>query len=322
MKRKNILFYGDNLEILRRHVPDGTVDLIYLDPPFKSQQDYNVLFAEKNGSQSAAQIKAFEDTWRWDQEAARAYHETVEAGGDVSQTMQAFRQILGHSDMLAYLAMMAPRLVELKRVLAQTGSIYLHCDPTASAHLRLLMDAIFGARNFRNEIIWKRTGAHNDPGRYGANIDVILFYTKSAEWTWNDLFLPHDPDYIARFRNADPDGRLWADDNLTAKGLTGGGYDYEYKGVFSHWRCPIETMKRLDAEGRLHFTKKGGIRLKRYLDNTKGVPLQALWDDIPPINSQAQERLGYPTQKPEALLARIVEASSRPGDTVLDPFCG
>jgi site-specific DNA-methyltransferase (adenine-specific) len=184
------------------------------------------------------------------------------------------------------------------------------------------LDAIFGPSNYRNEIVWKRTSAHNDPGRYGANIDNILFYTKSDSWTWNQIYRPHDEDYISRFSHKDPDGRLWTDDNLTAKGLSGGGYEYEYKGVKSLWRCPLETMQKLDAEGKLHFTKAGGIRLKRYLDVNLGTVLQCLWEDIPPINSQARERLGYPTQKPEALLERIIQASSNEGDGVLDPFCG
>jgi DNA modification methylase len=318
----NSLYYGDNLDVLRRYIKDETVDLIYLDPPFNSNATYNVLFAEKNGSHAAAQIKAFEDTWHWDQTAAQSYQEIVEAGEKPSQVMQAFRTFLGENDMLAYLAMMAPRLVEMRRVLKPTGSIYLHCDPTASHYLKLLMDAVFSPANYRNEITWKRTSAHNDPKRYGANVDILLFYSKSDKWTWNELYIPHSPEYVARFRNVDADGRKWADDNLTAKGLSGGGYEYEYKGAKSLWRCPPETMKKLDAEERLHFTKAGGIRLKRYLEDTKGVPLQCLWDDIPPINSQAQERLGYPTQKPEVLLERIIQASSNAGDTVLDPFCG
>jgi DNA modification methylase len=318
---ENTLYYGDNLDILRRYIPDEAVDLIYLDPPFNSKATYNVLFGEQNGSKAAAQIKAFEDTWRWDQ-AAAAYQEVVEAGGQVSQALRAFRMFLGDSNMLAYLAMMAPRLVELRRVLKPTGSIYLHCDPTASHYLKMLMDAVFGAGSYRNEIIWKRTSAPSDPRRYGRNLDTLLFYTKGDQWTWNQLYLDHDEKYIRRFRQRDPDGRLWADFDLTAKGLSGGGYEYEYKGVRSLWRCPEGTMRRLDAEERLHFTRAGGIRLKRYLDDTEGVVLQALWEDIPPINSQARERLGYPTQKPEALLERIIKASSNEGDLVLDPFCG
>ena len=176
----NLLYYGDNLDVLRRHVETESVDLVYLDPPFNSNASYNVLFAEKSGKQAAAQIKAFEDTWRWDEGAARAFQEVVEAGGRVSQAMQAFRTFLGDTDMLAYLAMMAPRLVELRRVLKPTGSIYLHCDPTASHYLKMLMDAVFGPELFRNEIIWKRTTAHSSAKRYAPVHDVILFYARSA----------------------------------------------------------------------------------------------------------------------------------------------
>ena len=318
----NSLYYGDNLDILRRYVRDESADLIYLDPPFNSNQTYNVLFQEKDGSQSASQIKAFGDTWHWDETAARSYEETVEAGGQVAEAMQAFRKLLGTNDMLAYMSMMAPRLLELRRVLKPTGSLYLHCDSTASHYLKLLLDSIFGLVYFRNEVIWKRTSAHNDPERYGRNTDTIFYFSKDKKWTWNKQFTKHDEDYLARFRHTDEDGRIWTDDNLTAKGLSGGGYEYEYKGAKSLWRCPKETMARLDREGRLHFTSRGGIRIKRYLDETKGVPLQALWDDIPPINSQSRERLGYPTQKPVALLERIIQASSNEGDVVLDPFCG
>ena len=318
----NSLYYGDNLDILRRYVQDESADLIYLDPPFNSNQTYNVLFQEKDGSQSASQIKAFGDTWHWDETAARSYEETVEAGGQVSEAMQAFRKLLGTNDMLAYMSMMAPRLLELRRVLKPTGSLYLHCDSTASHYLKLLLDSIFGPVYFRNEVIWKRTSAHNDPKRYGRNTDTLFYFSKDEKWTWNKQFTKHDEDYLARFRHTDEDGRIWTDDNLTAKGLSGGGYEYEYKGVKSLWRCPKETMERLDKEGRLHFTSRGGIRIKRYLEETKGVPLQALWDDISPINSQSQERLGYPTQKPVALLERIIQASSNEGDVVLDPFCG
>lgn len=256
-------------------------------------------------------------------EAERTYHEIVTKGSrKLADLAQALRGFLGTNDMMAYLVMMAIRLAEMRRILKPSGSLYIHCDPTASHYLKILLDSIFGAKNFRNEIIWKRTSAHSDPGRYGANIDILLFVTKSSKWTWNQLYRPHDSEYISRFRLKEPDGRRWADYDLTAKGLSGGGYEYEYRGVRSLWRCPLETMERLDREGRLHFTKKGGIRLKRYLDDTPGVVLQSLWDDIPPINSQARERLGYPTQKPEALLERIIKASSNEGDIILDPFCG
>lgn len=319
----NTLYFGDNLDILRRYVEDESVDLIYLDPPFNSNQAYNVIFEEENGSGSGAQIEAFDDTWHWTIETARLFEECVEQGDvRVSETLSAFRRMLGETDMMAYLANMAPRLVELRRVLKPTGSIYLHCDPTASHYLKVLMDAVFGVESFRNEITWKRTSAHSDPVRYGRNTDTILFYTHSEKWTWNNIYQAHDPQYLKRFRRKDPDGRHWADWDLTAKGLSGGGYDYEYKGVRSLWRVPLSTMERMDEEGRLHFTSRGGIRQKRYLDDTPGVPVQALWTDINPINSQAKERLGYPTQKPEALLERIIEASSNEGDLVLDPFCG
>ncbi len=319
---KNKLYYGDNLVVLRDYIPDQSIDLIYLDPPFNSRQDYNVLFAEKDGTRSASQITAFKDTWEWNEESSLAYEQVVEAGGRVGEVMLAFHTLLHGSDMLAYLAMMAPRLVELRRVLKESGSIYLHCDPTASHYLKLLMDGVFGPDKFRNEITWKRTTAHSDSGRYGANTDTIFFYTKSDKWIWNPIHIEHEQKYKDRFRFSDSDGRLWQDDNLSAKGLSGGGYTYTYKGIRGYWRCPLETMEELDEKGRLHFTSKGGIRIKRYLDENLGMSVQALWTDIPPINSQAQERLRYPTQKPEALLERILRASSNKGDVVLDPFCG
>src|SRR5216684_2366989 len=320
---ENTLFYGDNLIILREHLASESVDLIYLDPPFNSSRNYNVLFKDEHGTESEAQITAFEDTWHWNLEAEHTYAELLtEAPNHIAKMIESLHEYIGASQMMAYLVMMTARLVELHRVLKPTGSLYLHCDPTASHYLKVILDTIFDPRSFRNEIVWQRTSAHNDPQRYGANIDILLYYTKGSTWTWNQLYTLHDPEYLARFRQRDPDGRLWTDDNLTAKGLSGGGYEYEYKGVRSLWRCPEETMRKLDAEGRLHFTKAGGIRLKRYLDDNKGIPLQALWTDIQPINSQAAERLGYPTQKPLALLDRIIQASSNPGDIVLDPFCG
>ena len=322
----NTLFYGDNLEILRQHVPDESVDLIYLDPPFNSNASYNVLFKERSGEESPAQIKAFTDTWEWTQESERVFEQDIimhpATPPNVKDMITAFREFIGRNAMMAYLVMMTPRLVELRRVLKPTGSIYLHCDPTASHYLKLVMDGIFGMSNFRNEVVWQRTTAHSDSKRYGANIDTLLFYTKSNQWTWNLQHQPYDDAYKARFRNMDPDGRAWSDYDITAKGLSGGGYEYEYKGVKSLWRVPLETMQQLDAQGRLHFTNRGGIRRKRYLDEMKGRPVQSLWDDIHPINSQSQERLGYPTQKPQALLERIIEASSNEGDVVLDPFCG
>ncbi len=319
----NQLFYGDNLAVLRAHVPDESVDLVYLDPPFNSNATYNILFRSPTGASADAQIEAFEDTWHWNDVAEEAFADVSRNGNTKAfDLLNAMRAFLGDNDMMAYLAMMAVRLLELHRVLKTTGSLYLHCDPTASYYLKLLLDGVFGPQHFLNEITWKRTTAHSDGARYGRNTDIVLFYSKAASHAWHQQFTAYDEEYERRFRQKDADGRLWMDDNLSAKGLSGGGYTYEYKGVTSLWRMPPETMRRLDSEGRLHFTRAGGIRLKRYLDESKGLPVQALWADIPALNSQAQERLGYPTQKPLALLERIIAASSSEGDVVLDPFCG
>lgn len=330
---ENLLYYGDNLDILRRYVADESIDLVYLDPPFKSEQNYNVLFAEKNGTAARAQIQAFEDTWHWDQAAAAAYEEVVEAGGKVSEVMQAFRLFLGGSDMLAYLSMMAPRLVELRRVLKPTGSLYLHCDHAASHYLKLLLDAVFGPERFLNEITWKRTFSHGNVGRnFGSVCDSLLVYTRTEKYTWNQQYTQFDQAYIEKtFKYRDPDGRRWQSVTLRNPGVRPNlRYDYRasngvtYKPHPNGWSCDIERMRQYDREGRLHFpTKPGGaLRLKMYLDESPGVRLQNLWEDIPPIGAQAAERLGYPTQKPEALLERVILTSSNEGDTVLDPFCG
>jgi DNA modification methylase len=355
----NTLYYGDNLDILRRYVKDETVDLVYLDPPFNSAQDYNVLFAERDGNQAAAQIQAFEDTWRWDESAAAAFHETVKAGGPVSLVLQAFSQFLGTNDMLAYLTMMAPRLIELHRVLKPTGSFYLHCDPTASHYLKLLLDAVFGPEHYRSEIVWRRSSAHNDAKQGRKNLghihDVIFFYTKSDEYTWRTLYTPFDQEYIERdYRLQDEDGRRFRRGDLTAA-KPGGDTEYEwrvkrpagseerwvadleldhvkpkkgweYKGVLPYqgrfWAYSQDNMRKFAEEGRLRHTYDGMPEYKRFLDEMPGVPLQDLWTDINPLIAGMAERLGYPTQKPEALLDRIVESSSNPGDVVLDPFCG
>lgn len=228
----NLLYYGDNLDVLRRHVKDESVDLVYLDPPFNSSASYNVLFASKDGTQAAAQIQAFEDTWGWDESAARQFAETVEAGGRVADVLLAFERFLGTNDMLAYLAMMAPRLVELRRALKPTGSLYLHCDPTASHYLKLLLDAVFGPEHFRTEIIWKRSSAHSDTkqGRkqHGHIHDVLLFYTKSNEWTWNAQFTAYDDEYVLqRFANTDARGK-YKDADLTAA-KPGGDTLYDWR---------------------------------------------------------------------------------------------
>jgi len=329
----NTLYYGDNLAILRSrdYFPDASVDLVYLDPPFNSNATYNVLFAERSGAQAASQIKAFEDTWRWDSEAARAYFETVEAGGQVSEALQAFRKLVGDSNMLAYLAMMAPRLVELRRVLKPTGSIYLHCDPTAGSYLRVLMDAVFGPENFRNDIVWKRKAGRGETNkaaiRFGITADNILFYARSKAALFTRQYRPSNPHYIeTKFTHREPDGRRYRLDNLTSPSPRP-NLVYEYKGHMpppNGWAVSRGRMEEMDKAGRLYIpsdcTKR--IQRKRYLDELEGETVDSLWDDIPPINSQAQERLGYPTQKPEALLERIIAASSNEGDVVLDPFCG
>jgi site-specific DNA-methyltransferase (adenine-specific) len=327
MAEKNQLYYGDNLDVLRRYVRDESVDLVYLDPPFNSRQDYNVLFAEKDGSRSSSQIHAFEDTWEWNLDSQRAYEEIVETGGRVADAMLAFHTFLGNSDMMAYLAMMAPRLIELRRVLKETGSIYLHCDPTASHYLKILMDAVFGPQAFCSEIIWKRTNTHSDAMRWSPVSDTLLYYTMNGSPTWNPLYMPHSNEYVAsKYRNRDTEDRPYTLDNMTSP-KPRPNMMYEWKGFSSPpngWRYSKETMLKLDTEGRIWYPpdKSKRPRLKRYLDEMSGVLMGNVWTDIFPINSQAQERLGYPTQKPEALLERILKASSNEGDVVLDPFCG
>jgi DNA modification methylase len=326
---ENFLYYGDNLDVLRRYVHDQSVDLVYLDPPFNSRQDYNVLFAEKDGTRAAAQIMAFEDTWEWNQESSHVYEQIVEGGGPVAEVMIAFHTFLRGSDMMAYLAMMAPRLIELHRVLKLTGSIYLHCDPTASHYLKMLMDAIFSPANFVNEINWKRSSAHSDAKQgakhFGRVSDTLLFYSKSAARTWNPLYTPYDKEYIDRdYRRVDADGRRYRIDNLQGPGgAAKGNPQYEFLGVTRYWRYSKENMEELYRKGRIIQTRPGAVpQYKRYLDEMPGVPLQNIWTDVPVINNRSLEKLGYPTQKPEALLERIISASSNEGDVVLDPFCG
>ena len=328
----NALFYGDNLDVLRRYVADESIDLVYLDPPFNSNANYNVLFGHADGTQAAAQIKAFGDTWRWDQAAATAFQDTVVKGGDVAQALTAFQTLLGPSTMLAYLAMMAPRVVELRRALKPTGSLYLHCDPTASHYLKLLLDSIFEPVNFRAEIIWRRYGAHNDSKGYGRVHDVILFYSKSPALYFEKQHEAYSTEYVAdRFRFADPDGRRWSEQNLASPNprpnLT---YPFTAKNGVTYspppngWKYTVDRMRELDDQNRLHYPAKsaGRLRLKNYLDEMPGVPVQDMWNDIGSIGGTSPERLGYPTQKPEALLDRIILASCPPNGVVLDPFCG
>ncbi len=322
----NTLYYGDNLDILREYIKDESVDLIYLDPPFNSNRNYNVLFKNESGVEAESQITAFEDTWHWSG-AVSTYFELIKSPDRVGQMIQSFHDFLGENQMMAYLVMMAIRLKELHRVLKPTGSLYLHCDPTASHYLKILLDTIFGAQNYKNEITWKRTSAHSSAKRYGSNADIIFFYTKSELYTWNQIFTEFSDSHLKKFSRVDPDGRRWYDDNLTGAGTTNGDSGEDWRGfsvraLGRHWRTTRDELERLDSEGKIYFPKDGFPRLKRFLDEAKGVAAQEIWDDIFPINSQAKEKLGYPTQKPVALLERIISASSNEGDVVLDPFCG
>ena len=333
----NALYYGDNLDVLRRHVEDESVDVVYLDPPFNSNADYNVLFAEQDGSRAAAQIKAFGDSWRWDAAAAAAYHEAVQSGhGRVAEAMQGFRALAGESDMLAYLAMMAPRLIELHRVLKPTGSIYLHCDDTASHYLKLLMDAVFGAANFRNDVTWQRHNARSTKTRWPRLHDVLLVYSKSAEWAFTLQTTPGDPAKIPHTLITGPDGRKYQTYELTGAGATREGESgrpwkgYDPGAMGRHWANSHQQLDEWDAAGLIHWPRKtgrrGGFPRRRaaepFAPEERRVVVGDVWTDIDRINQSARERLGYPTQKPEALLERIIEASSNEGDVVLDPFCG
>lgn len=320
----NTLYYGDNLAIMREYIASESVDLVYLDPPFNSNRNYNVLFRDEKGAESESQITAFEDTWHWGEDAERTYHELVTGAPDrVSKMVAALRDFVGTNQIMAYLVMMAARLVELHRVLKPTGSLYLHCDPTASHYLKILLDTIFGPLNFRSEIVWKRTSGHSDAERYGSVHDVIFYYAKGPSPTWNLTYQPYEESYAEQYyRYTDDDGRRWMSGDLSAAGLSGGGYAYEWKGVTRVWRCPVVTMERLESEERIFYTRNGIPRLKRYLDESKGLPVQDVWMDIEALRSWHKELLGYPTQKPLALLERIIEASSNPGDVVLDPFAG
>lgn len=330
----NRLYYGDNLDVLRAHVRDESVDLVYLDPPFNSNAGYNLLFKSAKGDGADASIQAFDDSWTWG-EASNCALMDIDSGTNRSLQvmMRAMHDALGDSPLMAYLAMMAVRLLELHRVLKETGSLYLHCDPTASAYLKLVLDAVFGVNNYRNEIVWKRTFAHGNVSRgYGDVTDTIYFYSKTKGFVWNQLYTKRTGEKADKiYSQSDTDGRRWQTVTLRNPGVRPNLHypytasnDITYQPHPNGWSCNIERMKRYDREKRLHFPMKegGSLRLKMYEDESKGARLQSLWDDIPPLSANAQERLGYPTQKPRALLERIIAASSSPGDVVLDPFCG
>ncbi len=280
---------GDNLEQLKK-LPDACVDLIYIDPPFNSNRNYEVFWGETK------EKRAFEDR---------------------------------HASTQAYIEFMRPRCVELGRVLKKTGSFYYHCDWHASHYVKVMLDQIFGENYFRNEIIWRRSSAHSDTkqGRraYGAITDSIFFYNKGDQSIWNPQYTPYDPKYTERdYRRVDEHGRRYRIDNLQGPGGAAKGNPYyEVMGVKRYWRYTKEKMDELVRQGRVIQTRPGAVpQYKRYLDEMPGIPLQNLWDDIPVINNRSSEALGYPTQKPLALLERIVKSSSNPNDIVLDAFCG
>jgi adenine specific DNA methylase Mod len=336
----NTLYYGDNLGILRdeKRIPSESVDLCYIDPPFNSQRTYNQIYSTPKKT-DAAQAQAFTDMWTWDQAANLGFLEITnnEGGrfsGDTIELFKGFNHIIKGSSLLAYLVSMTLRLVEIRRVLKSTGSFYLHCDPTASHYLKIVLDSIFEPTNFRNEITWKRrlgmSSAVHESTCFGTCTDIILFYAKSDDTTFHPQYnmdLPEYREYIrTRFTQKDESGRLFHAGDLTNPAYRPNLiYDYKgYKSPPNGWAITKEKMEQWDKEGRLYFPpdKNGRIRRKRFADELKGMPIQNLWVDIPEINSQAQERMGYPTQKPEALLERIIHASSNEGDTVLDAYCG
>ena len=330
---KNRLYYGDNLEILRNreYFPDECVDLIYLDPPFNSNRNYNVLFKSESGADSEAQITAFEDTWHWGETAEATYDDlVVNAPHKVSTAIEALMNLIERNQMMAYLVMMTARLVELHRVLKSTGSLYLHCDPTASHYLKLILDTIFGGENYRNEIVWKRTSAHNDAKRFGKIHDVLFYYSKDAKTVFFEpVYVEYSEEYLRSEFQEDDDGRYYKLEDLTApyRGGEGGRFVFHGRlpGPTRMWSKNEAAMEELWQQGRIKVGKDGKplLRgLKMYLDEKKGMPVQDWWDDILRVGNTAKERLGYPTQKPEALLERIIRASSNEGDVVLDPFCG
>ena len=323
LSRVNQLFFGDNLQVLRDHIATESVDLIYLDPPFNSKRDYNLLFKSPKGEKSEAQIEAFKDSWSWGDQAERELVDLLKhENTDVAQMINALVEFLGRNDMTAYLVMMSTRLLEMHRVLKNTGSIYLHCDPTASHYLKVVLDAVFGFVNYRNEIIWKRSnpkslGSINFP----TCSDTIFRYSKSNAFTFHQPYETHDPEYVeSAYRYTDEKGRYrllpLLNPNDNRPNLT-----YEFMGVTRVWRWTRARMQQAQADGLIVQTKPGAVpQYKKYLEDSKGRTVTNVWTDVQ--QAAGNESLGYPTQKPLALLERIIEASSNKGDVVLDPFCG
>jgi site-specific DNA-methyltransferase (adenine-specific) len=327
----NTLYYGDNLKVLREHIKDESVDLIYLDPPFNSNRSYNVLFKDESGSSSDAQITAFDDAWHWGETAERTYQDLIQnAPLNVANMIGALRQFIGTNQMMAYLVMMAARLVELHRVLKPTGSLYLHCDPTASHYLKMILDMIFGPVNYKNEITWKRNftkkGSQYEMTRFANNTDTILFYTKSDKYKFvTPRHFLSESELLEIYDKVDEQNRRFKSEPIELPAMMARpNLAYEYKGYKPRfgWMMSQDKLEELDKAGKLFFTKNGKPRRKNFMVDYDGSEIDNLWIDIHPLGQSQAEALGYPTQKPLALLERILEASSMPGDIVLDPFSG
>ena len=334
---KNTLWFGDCLTIMRDNMNLGSVDLIYLDPPFNSNRAYNAIYKDATGRPLPDQIDAFCDMWTLDaqrEDAIRFMPVLLRQAGiddSAARLWQLWMNALRGTQprLLAYLSYMTERLVQMKPILKPTGSIYLHCDPTASHYIKIIMDAIFGHENFRNEITWQRTESHNTAERYGNVADILLYYSKSDKPTWNPQYQPYGDAQMGRFRHVDASGRRYKLDDLTAPRPNSDSGKFEWRGTkpgaTRGWGYKIEHLEAWWANGRIQTKRDGTPRmdgLKVYLDEAEGKPLQNVWVDVHRIPNTSSERLGYDTQKPLALLERIIRASTNEGDTVLDPFCG
>ncbi len=326
----NTLFFGDNLDVMRERIPSDSVDLIYLDPPFNSKATYNIVYKSPVGAD--AQRKAFEDTWRWEDGAEAAMEGVRRADVRIFQVLRALQGFLGQSDVMAYLAMMTVRLLEMRRVLRSTGSIYLHCDPTASHYLKIVLDAIFGQQNFRGEIIWRRTNARATTGRWPRLHDTLLHYSKSDAFVFRSLKVKADENKLPHTLITGKDGKKYQTYELTGPGVTKDGESGRPWRGFNpakygrHWANSHGTMDMWEEAGLIHWPAKNGFPRRKSVapfdPSQREVVVGDVWTDIDRINQSSKERLGYPTQKPLALLERIISASSNAGDTILDPFCG
>ena len=323
MRTTRTLWSQDNFAVLAG-LETGSAALAYLDPPFNSGRSFEAVLGQ--GSESPQE--AFSDMWTWGEEAERDLLQLDQSlPRQAADLVRAIVAALGKVDLAAYLVMMTPRLGELRRVLADNGSIYVHCDPSASHYLKIVLDHIFGPENFRNELVWKRTHAHSGSRRFGPVHDVILFYSKSKNYLWNQGHSPYSSDYIEKyFRKTDERGAYQLITCTGPGSRVGTRAHYEWRGQWPpanrHWAWTEDVMEQADREGRLEYSSKGTPRLKRYVDEGKGVRLQDLWLDINPLGAHEHERTGYETQKPVRLLERIIEAGSNTGDLVIDPFCG